>query len=177
MGPPASAAAVGLGHGYFGSQSRDVARCRLRRMDSPFLPQRIVIDTSVLVAAARSRKGASFAIVEQIPSNLFQPCLSVSLYVEWQQVLSRPENIPPGVSSAAVAGFLRYIASKSHLQEIYFLWRPLLKDPTDDMALELAVASQSKTIVTYNVTDFAGADRFGIDVLRPASFLTRVQGE
>lgn len=146
-------------------------------MDSPFLPQRIVIDTSVLVAAARSRKGASFAIVEQIPSNLFQPCLSVALYVEWQQVLSRPENIPPGVSSEAVAGFLRYIASEAHLQEIYFLWRPVLKDPNDDMVLELAVASQSKVVVTHNVSDFAGADRFGIDVLRPASFLARMRGK
>lgn len=145
-------------------------------MDSPFLPQRIVIDTSVLVAATRSRKGASFAIVEKIPSNLFRPCLSVALYVEWQQVLSRPENIPPGVSSVEVAGFLRYLASQSHLQEIYFLWRPALKDPRDDMVLELAVASQSKMIVTHNVADFVGADRFGIEVLRPASFLARIRG-
>lgn len=146
-------------------------------MTVPFLPLRIVIDTSVLVAAARSRRGASFAIVKQIPSNLFQPCLSVALYVEWQQVLSRPENIPPGVSSETVAGFLRYIASESYLQEIYFLWRPVLKDPNDDMVLELAVASQSKMIVTHNVADFAGADRFGIEVLRPGSFLSRMRGE
>lgn len=135
------------------------------------------MDTSVLVAAARSRNGASFAIMKQIPSTLFQPCLSVALYVEWQQVLSRPENIPPGVSSEEVAGFLRYIASQAHLQEIYFLWRPVLKDPNDDMVLELAVASQSEIIVTHNVADFTGANRFGIDVIRPASFLARMRGE
>ncbi|MFM8802660.1 MAG: putative toxin-antitoxin system toxin component, PIN family, partial [Planctomycetia bacterium] len=61
--------------------------------------------------------------------------------------------------------------------EIYFLWRPWLKDPDDDMLLELAVASQSKVIVTHNVDDFRGVDRFGIEVLRPAVFLRRIRGE
>jgi len=138
---------------------------------------RIVIDTSVLVAASRSRRGASFAILSQIPSPAFQPCLSVALYVEWQQALSRAENVPRGLTAETVAGFLRYIASQSYLQEIYFLWRPVLKDPNDDMVLELGVASQSKVIVTHNVADFAGADRFGIDVVNPASFLVRLRGE
>ncbi|MFM8803854.1 MAG: putative toxin-antitoxin system toxin component, PIN family, partial [Planctomycetia bacterium] len=80
------------------------------RMAEPSPNMRVVIDTSVLVAASRSRRGASFAVVQQIPSGLFQPCLSVSLYIEWQQVLTRPENIPSGVSADAVLAFLRSIA-------------------------------------------------------------------
>ncbi len=57
---------------------------------------RVVLDTSVLVAAARSNRGASYALVSSIPSVEFQTCLSVSLYMEWQQVLTRDENLSPG---------------------------------------------------------------------------------
>src|SRR5438105_15729129 len=59
-------------------------------------PVRVVLDTSVLVAAARSRTGASFALISSIPAVEFQPCLSVGLYAEWQEVLTRPENLQPG---------------------------------------------------------------------------------
>jgi predicted nucleic acid-binding protein len=47
-------------------------------------PTRVVLDTNVLVAAARSRQGASFALVSAIPSPEFQICLSMGLYAEWQ---------------------------------------------------------------------------------------------
>ncbi len=57
---------------------------------------RVVFDTNVLVAAARSRHGASFALVSLIPSPEFELSLSVGLHAEWQEVLSRPENLPPG---------------------------------------------------------------------------------
>jgi predicted nucleic acid-binding protein len=57
---------------------------------------RVVFDTSVLVAAARSRRGASFALVSVIPSPHFEICLSIGLYAEWQDALTRPEHLPPG---------------------------------------------------------------------------------
>ena len=58
---------------------------------------RIVIDTSVLVAAARSRQGASFALISRLPDPRFEIALSVALYTEWQAVLTRPEHLPPGI--------------------------------------------------------------------------------
>jgi len=57
-------------------------------------PMRVVLDTNVLVAAARSRLGASFGLVSSIPAPEFQSCLSVGLYAEWQEVMTRPENLP-----------------------------------------------------------------------------------
>ena len=45
---------------------------------------RIVIDTSVLVAALRSRQGASQGLLRGLPSTQFTPALSVALYMEWQ---------------------------------------------------------------------------------------------
>ena len=55
---------------------------------------KIVIDTSVLVAAARSRQGASFALISSLPDPRFKIALSVALYTEWQAVLTRPEHVP-----------------------------------------------------------------------------------
>jgi predicted nucleic acid-binding protein len=135
-------------------------------------PIRVVLDTNVLVAAARSRQGASFAIVSAIPSPAFIPCLSVSLYAQWQDVLTRSENLPPGRTAADAMAFLRYLASQSHLQQVHFLWRPHLADADDDMVLELAFAAGCRHIITHNTRDFRGAAELGIDAITPARFLT-----
>jgi putative PIN family toxin of toxin-antitoxin system len=143
-------------------------------MDDSILT-RVVLDTNVLVAAARSRRGASFALVSSIPAPEFQPCLSIGLYLEWQEVLTRPENVPPGRSPADALGFLRYLASQSHLQEIHFMWRPLLPDPDDDMLLELAFAAGCRYIITHNVTDFRGSEQLGISAITPRDFLIELR--
>jgi putative PIN family toxin of toxin-antitoxin system len=132
---------------------------------------RVVLDTSVLVAAARSRRGASFALVSSVPSPRFQICLSVPLYVEWQDVLTRPEHLPPERTAQDAVAALRALAAYAHLQEIYYLWRPYLRDPDDDMVLELAFAAGCRYIVTHNPRDFAGAVGLGIDIVLPGEFL------
>lgn len=137
--------------------------------------ERVVFDTSVLVAAARSRNGASFALVTSIPSTRFQICLSVGLYAEWQDVLTREENLPPGQTADDALAFLRYLASQAWLQDIFFLWRPFLSDPDDDMILELAFAASCRYIVTHNVRDFRGCERLGIEAITPRDFLRVVR--
>jgi len=136
---------------------------------------RVVLDTNLLVAAARSRQGASFALVSSIPAPEFQPCLSVGLYAEWQDVLTRAENLPPGRTAEDALGFLRYLASQSHLQEIHFLWRPFLPDADDDMALELAFAASCRHIITHNVKDFHGSEQLGVTALSPREFLNLIR--
>src|SRR5436309_1421421 len=139
-------------------------------MDRP-TAMRVVLDTSVLVAAVRSRQGASFALISSIPSPVFQPCLSVGLYGEWQAVLARPENLPPGRTAEDALAFVRYLASQAHLQEIHFLWRPFLADADDDMVLELAFAADCRYIITHNVKDFHGSEQLGVVAISPREFL------
>jgi len=136
---------------------------------------KVVFDTNVLVAAARSRQGASFALVSSIPAPEFQTCLSVGLCAEWQEVLTRPENLPPGRTGDDTLRFLRYLASRSHLQEIHFLWRPFLSDPDDDMVLELAFAAGCRHIVTHNVKDFHGSEQLGVTAVAPRDFLNLIR--
>lgn len=132
---------------------------------------RIVLDTSVLVAAARSRQGASFALLSSLPNSRFEFAVSVALYTEWQAVLTRPEHIPPGLQCEDVLAYLRYLTSIAHLQDVYYLWRPFLRDPDDDMVLECAVASNSQFLVTHNIHDFQRIVDLGVTPITPASFL------
>lgn len=136
---------------------------------------RVVFDTSVLVAASRSRSGASFALVSAIPSPDFEICLSIGLYAEWQDALARPEHLPPGQTVAGALGFVRFLASHAWLQNIFFLWRPFLPDPDDDMILELAFAANCQYVVTHNTRDFRGCQQLGIEAVTPRDFLKMIR--
>lgn len=136
---------------------------------------RIALDTSVLVAASRSRNGASFQIVSMLPSTQFEIALTIAVYTEWQAVLTRPEHLPPGVTADMALGFVRYLASVAHLQDVHFLWRPFLRDPDDDMVLECAVASGCEFIVTHNVRDFRRIEELNVRAITPADFLNRLR--
>lgn len=136
---------------------------------------RIVLDTSVLVAASRSRNGASFQIVSMLPSTQFEIALTIAVYTERQAVLTRSEHLPPGVTADMALGFVRYLASVAHLQDVHFLWRPFLRDPDDDMVLECAVASGCEFIVTHNVKDFRRVEELNVRALTPADFLKHLR--
>jgi putative PIN family toxin of toxin-antitoxin system len=151
----------------------------VKRLDDPrYSPKlslvRIVLDTNVLVAAVRSQLGASFRVVSQIPSPKFQLCLSLPLYLEWQDVLARPENRLGGQTVQQAHAFLRYMAAQAHLQEVHFSWRPFLNDAADDMLLELAFAAGCQYIVTHNVRDFVRSEQLGVAAIRPGEFLRRI---
>lgn len=53
---------------------------------------------------------------------------------------------------------------------------PNLKDPGDDFILELAVESECDYIVTHNIKDFIGSEKFQVEVITPQKFL-RIIGE
>ncbi len=139
-----------------------------------FATMRVVLDTNVLVAAARSNRGAAYRLLSLIPDSRFQICLSLPLYLEYQDVLARPEHRLPGMTDEQTTGVIRYLASQAHLQEIYFLWRPYLPDSNDDMVLELAVAASAARIITFNGKDFRAIDAFGIKAINPRDFLVEI---
>ncbi|MFT5144509.1 MAG: putative nucleic acid-binding protein [Rhodothermales bacterium] len=56
-------------------------------------------------------------------------------------------------------------------QDIYFLWRPVLSDPRDDMVLEVGIASAADAIVTFNERDFRKASTFDIAIVTPLDYL------
>lgn len=133
---------------------------------------RIVLDTSVLVAAWRSRLGASYEIVEVLGSDLFDVAVSVPLVAEYESALLR--HLSGGQRPHHVESLIDLVCAVAVRQEVFFLWRPLLPDPNDDMVVEVAIASRADFIVTHNVRDFLPAKRLGLQVLAPGAFLKHV---
>jgi putative PIN family toxin of toxin-antitoxin system len=137
---------------------------------------RVVLDTSVLVAAIRSRRGASFEIVSRLGTGTFETAVSVSLVFEYEDALLRHLSASP-LDEADVRDLVDYVCEVAVRQEIFFLWRPFLRDPGDDMVLELAVAARCEAIVTHNLRDFSGAQKFGVRVVAPGKFLQELRGQ
>ena len=108
-----------------------------------------------------------------VGTRLFELNVSVPLVFEYEDVAKRQARTL-GLTHGDVDDVIDYLCSVAHHRRIYFLWRPVLRDPRDDMVLELAVEAECEYIVTHNVEDFAGADRFGVGILRPGAFLRRI---
>jgi putative PIN family toxin of toxin-antitoxin system len=133
----------------------------------------VVIDTNVLVAAVRSRRGASYELLSRLGKASFEVAVSVGLVLEYESVLLRHIDVS-GMSPEDVRNLVDYLCDVGRWQEIFFLWRPSLKDANDDLILELAVAAGCEAIVTHNVRDFDLAAQFGVRVLTPAQFLSEL---
>jgi putative PIN family toxin of toxin-antitoxin system len=134
---------------------------------------RVVIDTNVLVSALRSRKGASFKVVSLIGKGLFQLSVSVPLVLEYESATKRVSKLV-GLKYSDIDDILDYICKVAEHGDIYYLWRPFLKDPKDDMVLEVAVESESEFIVTHNLRDFAEIGQFGLEAITPNQLLERI---
>lgn len=132
--------------------------------------QRVVLDTNILVAALRSRRGASHKLLLCLAEGAFIPCISVPLFLEYEDVLKRPGKVP-GLAAKDIDDILDFILSQSDIRQIFFLWRPFLKDPKDDLVLEVAVESRSQYIVTHNTKDFNNVSLFGLKAITPRDFL------
>jgi putative PIN family toxin of toxin-antitoxin system len=133
------------------------------------LPQ-VVIDTNVILPGLRSRRGSAFQLLALIGTEQFELHLSVPLVLEYTEVLLR--ELPNlYLSREEVDDLVNFYCAVGVHHEIFFLWRPFLRDPKDEMILELAVKAGCENIITYNTRDFAGVEQFGLTVLKPSEFL------
>ena len=136
--------------------------------------RQIVIDTNVFVAALRSQYGASYKLFMLLESGKFETNLSVPLVIEYEEVGKRLIGKRSALKTKDIDDILDYICSVANRRKIYYLWRPFLNDPKDDMVLEVAVSAGCNIIVTYNKADFAGVDKFGIRVMTAREFLREI---
>jgi len=136
------------------------------------IPQ-IVLDTNVMVAGLRSKRGSAFRLLELVGTGAFDIHLSVPLVLEYREVLSR-ESSHLYIDATAIEDFIEFHCSVATRHRIFFLWRPYLPDPKDDMVLELAVKAGCDSVVTYNIRDFIGIELFGIKAVTPVEFLRAI---
>jgi putative PIN family toxin of toxin-antitoxin system len=138
---------------------------------------RIVLDTSVMVAALRTRLGVGNAVLRLVAQKSVIALATPPLFLEYEDVLKRPEHqLVHGLAPEAVDEFLAELAALIEPVEVHFQWRPQSRDPNDEMVLEAAINGRADALVTYNLKDFAGAgERFRISVLRPGDLLKKVK--
>ena len=134
---------------------------------------RVVLDTSVIAAAFRSRHGASNALLHAAVERRLQVLVTTSLFLEYETVLKRPEQrLASGLTMERVDQVLAGLAALCEPVETHFQWRPQLADAADEMVLEAAINGRADVLATFNLRHFAGAaERFGLAVVRPAAIL------
>ena len=130
----------------------------------------VAIDTNVIVSGLQSNMGYAHKLLEAIPSRKFDICISVPLVLEYEAQLKK--HLPPDIfTEEDINDFIDYICKIGNKTPIYYLWRPFLRDPFDDHVLELAIASKSQYIITFNAKDFKDTERYGIEIVKPGEFL------
>ncbi len=139
----------------------------------------VVLDTNVIIAGLRSKAGASFQLLGMLEQGQFGYLLSVPLLLEYEAILKRKEiRQATQLSLDSIDVVLDTLCELATETPIFYLWRPKLSDPQDDMVLELAVNGQADAIVTFNTNDFGNAsEEFGIKLLTPGQFLHTLRQE
>ena len=132
---------------------------------------RIVLDTNVIVSALLSRRGASYKLLALVGVGQFNICLSVPLVLEYEDAVKRLAGTKILLSEQEIDNVIDYLCAVAEHHKAYFLWRPMLRDPKDDMVLELALTAGCSFIITHNTTDFRGAEQFEVGVITPRMFL------
>jgi putative PIN family toxin of toxin-antitoxin system len=138
---------------------------------------RLVLDTDVLVAAFRSERGASRALLLAALDAKYTLLVSTALWLEYDAVLTRPEQLAAmHLTIVEVRDALAALAAVAEPVLIHFLWRPILTDANDEHVLDLAMNGRADLLVTFNKGDFTEASRtFQIEVVTPSAALGKLR--
>jgi len=135
----------------------------------------VVVDTNVVYQALRSSLGASFYILSLIRNNKISLALSMQVFNEYEDVLKRPSTIKDlKLSFGDIEKILQFIAFIGKPYTTYYLFRPNLKDESDNMFIELAIVSNCNYLITNNVRDFTTKSELkfqDLKVITPSDFV------
>lgn len=139
---------------------------------------RAVIDTNVFVGALVGKEGFNRQILRLCLQGKLRPLIGQTLFLEYEDVLSRQSLFDRSpLSREEREELFDAFLSVSEWVQIYYLWRPNLRDETDNFLVELAIAGGAQRIVTNNVRDFADAviQMQGIEVVTPSNLLKEMK--
>jgi predicted nucleic acid-binding protein len=132
------------------------------------------VDTNVLIGAMIGALGANRAVLRACLQGISQPLLGEALFLEYEDVFGRERLMSKSpLSLTERERFLNAFLGVCEWVDIYFGWRPNLRDESDNYLIELAVAGGAHWIISNNVADFADSElKFPqIRVVRPGEFL------
>jgi putative PIN family toxin of toxin-antitoxin system len=135
---------------------------------------RIVVDTCVFVSALIGSRGSSRELIRRCLIGDFKPLMGNTLFCEYESVIQRPEIIAESaLSIEEIKTLLSAFMSVCEWTYIYYLWRPNLKDESDNHLIELAVAGNAQIIATKNIKDFKNAELLfpSLEILKPEQII------
>jgi predicted nucleic acid-binding protein len=132
------------------------------------------MDTNVLVAGLRSRRGASNELLQLLRAGQWALVLSNTALGEYHEVLHRQAEAL-GLSHGDADAYLDVLYGLAEQRTLNTAWQPAAADPDDEPFVQLAREARVGYIVTHNVRDLAVARQFGVEVVRPAEFLSIVR--
>ena len=137
---------------------------------------KVVIDTSVWVSALIKKETYARDILRLVFQDMISPQISEPLFREYESVMTRKKiQTLTILTKEEQQELFNAFLSKCHWNDIYFSWRPNLKDENDNFVVELAVSSASKAIITYNLKDFKNAELvFDHIITTPKKFIKEI---
>lgn len=135
---------------------------------------RAVLDTNVLLAALRSKNGASHALLISFAKREFSMVIGNTVLSEYEEVLKREGN-SFGMTTAMVDKFLDALCAGAEPCRTSAFWKPFLPDPDDEAFAQLALESKAGYLVTHNRRHFPSALLPACHVLSPGQFLHHLQ--
>lgn len=136
---------------------------------------KIVVDTNIIinVLLSPSKSSASFKIIELCLLGKLTPQISTPLFIEYEDVTSRGKiTTKSSYTKREINQILDGFLHTCEWKKISFLWRPNLKDESDNHFVDLAVASNADVIISYNLRDLTSDElRFDWQSMTPEQFL------
>ncbi|MFN6530884.1 putative toxin-antitoxin system toxin component, PIN family [Nostoc sp. ChiSLP03a] len=116
----------------------------------------LVLNTNVLLTGLRSNRGASYKLLTILNDTRWQLNVSTTLVFEYEEILKQ-EKEQLGLSDEDIDNVIEAICRIANRCSIFYLWRPVARDPDDDFLIDLAVEYQADFIITYNKKDLQAA--------------------
>jgi uncharacterized protein len=135
---------------------------------------KVILDTNVLVSAFTSADGASREVLRRLLSGKASALISIALYSEYRDVLGRADFLSRcPLNQAEIDDLFFAFLQVTEPIELYFSWRPNLRDEGDNHVYELAIAALDAPLLTYNQRDFMHPQlKFpSLQIMTPAQWL------
>ena len=119
----------------------------------------IVMDTNVLVSGlCRYENSPSYKILRGVQNREIPIALNQKLFLEYESVLYRKEILQLiGATLKEAKLILDALLALAFESEPFYLWRPNLRDESDNFILEVAVTT-SAFLITKNIKDFKSGE-------------------
>jgi len=134
---------------------------------------KVVIDTSVWISALITKDSDSRKLLRLVFEKKLFPQMGEALFYEYEAVMKRTkiQDLTP-LNKEEQSSLLNAFISTCKWNEIYYMWRPNLKDEDYNFVVELAVASGAESIITYNLKDFTDTELiFSHKIVTPEQFI------